>query len=227
MMADGQSRWLRRPASAKLTKHGIAFDRLRVIYCNLKTLQARSYTRTKTLRSVVGQSVSYVKNALRILVSSLYCLMGCTLSSGTKVRDTLYGPDPSGVTQATREAIRKFLGFGRQADAKDVIYMMFIVSIIYFRRAMWLTISPSGIMLAATGPFWIGITPPRVSAWPSTTMRGVRNASAAAVILPRGPIFGLCFPNSWFPKVKSGGVRLRAALGGEGALQAFLMNFFL
>lgn len=68
-----------------------------------------NHTRTKNLRSLVGQSVSYVKNVFRM-----------------HVRDTLYGPDPRGVTEATREVIKKFLGHGRSAEAKDVIYLMFI-----------------------------------------------------------------------------------------------------
>ena len=89
-----------------------------------------NHTRTKNLRSLVGQSVSYVKNVFRMHVS-LHSSMSLYMDSTEEVlqvRDTLYGPDPRGVTEATREVIKKFLGHGRSAEAKDVIYLMFIVS---------------------------------------------------------------------------------------------------
>ena len=61
-------------------------------------------------------------------VSPIYHILQCELRILFQVRDTLYGADPHGVTEATREGIKKFLGHARQAEAKDAIYMLFIVS---------------------------------------------------------------------------------------------------
>ena len=158
----------------------------------------------------MGQSVSYVKNLLRMHVSLLSQVPQRQLGILLQVRDTLYGADPRGVTDATREAMKKFVGQGKQPDAKDVIYMLFIVSSFCFQCSRKpLTLFGAGwsaIMLAETGPFLIKTMLLRVMDHFLKRVRAGGSVSVAVVVPRQALIFGPYSLLFLWLKEKSGAV---------------------